>query len=63
MLMTGVKLYYAKHCRIEVGAYAQVHEEPDPTNDMGKNRTTGTIALESNDNLQGGICFLSLNTD
>ena len=61
-LITGVKLDYNKHCRIEVGAYAQVHEEPDPRNDTSKYRTTGAIALEANDNLQGGIRFLSLNT-
>ncbi len=53
-LITGVKLDYNKHCRIEVGAYAQVHEEPDPSNDTGKYRTTGAIALEHNDNMQGG---------
>ena len=61
-LITGVKLDYSKHCRIEVGAYAQVHEETDPTNDTAKYRTTGAIALEANDNLQGGVRFLSLNT-
>ena len=61
-LITGVKLDYNKHCRIEVGAYAQVHEEPDPSNRTDLYRTTGAIALESNDNLQGGCKFLSLNT-
>jgi hypothetical protein len=61
-LITGVKLDFNTQCRIEVGAYAQVHEEPNPTNDTEKYRTTGAIALEANDNLQGGYKFLSLTT-
>ena len=61
-LITGVKLDYAKHCRVEVGAYVQVHDEPHPTNNTDKERTTGAIALEHNGNLQGGYKFLSLTT-
>lgn len=61
-LITGVKLDFNKHCRVDVGAYVQTHDEPDPSNDTNTNRTTGAIALGSNDNLQGGYRFLSLTT-
>ena len=61
-LITGVKLDFTKHCRVDVGAYVQTHEEPDPTNYMDKVRTTGAIALGSTDNMQGGYKFLSLTT-
>ena len=61
-LITGVKLDCAKHCRVEVGSHVQVHEEPKPTNDTDQHRTTGAIASEANDNLQGGHKFLSLTT-
>jgi hypothetical protein len=60
-LLTGVKLDFNIHCRIEIGSYAQVHEEPDITNNLDE-RTTGGIALGSMDNLQGGYYFLSLKT-
>ena len=61
-LLTGVKMDYTRDCRIEVGAYAQVHDDIDPTNPTEKPRTTGAIALEHSGNLQGGYKFLSLNT-
>ena len=61
-LITGVKLDFNSHCKIEIGAYAQVHEENIPTNDTAQFRTTGAIALEHSDNLQGGYKFLSLTT-
>jgi hypothetical protein len=60
-LLTGVKLDFNIHCLIEIGSYAQVHEEPDITNNL-EERTTGGIALGSMDNLQGGYYFLSLKT-
>jgi Reverse transcriptase (RNA-dependent DNA polymerase) len=61
-LITGVKLDFTKHCRVEVGAYVQTHEENTIKNNIDKERTTGAIALEANDNLQGGYKFLSLST-
>jgi hypothetical protein len=61
MFMTGEKFDYNKHCRIEVGAYAQVHEEPHPLNSM-QPRTIGAIALGPARNLQGGYRFMNLNT-
>ena len=60
-LLTGVKLDYNTHCRIETGSYAQVHDEPNITN-SDTPRTTGAIAIGNMDNLQGGYYFLNLNT-
>ena len=51
---------YSVDCALEVGSYVQVHEEPDPSNTIDVNRTTG--ALERTSNLQGGYYFLSLDT-
>ena len=31
-LITGIKFDYTKHCKLPFGAYAQVHEEPLPSN-------------------------------
>jgi hypothetical protein len=50
-LMTGVKLDYHKDCQLEIGTYVQVHEEPSPSNDIEKYRTTGAIALERSKNV------------
>ena len=60
--MTGRKIDYSKHCKLEVGSYVQTHEKTQPRNDTNQMRTTGAIALESNDNDQGGYKFLSLTT-
>ena len=51
-IITGSKLDYNKHCLIELGQYAQVVEEPDPTNSI-KECTTGAIALGCAHNAQG----------
>jgi hypothetical protein len=58
-MVIGTSLDYAKHCKLEFGTYAQVHEEHD--NSMAT-RTTGAIALRPTGNAQGGYFFLSLNT-
>jgi hypothetical protein len=58
-LMTGQEINYSHHCRIETGAYAQVHEEH--TNNMAP-RTVGAIALRPTGNAQGTYYFFSLNT-
>ena len=50
---------YFKHCVLEYGAYAQVHEEHD--NSMAA-RTGGAIAMRPTGNVQGGYWFYSLNT-
>ena len=52
MIVGGTKIDFNKHCRIEFGQYAQVTEEPDPSNTMNE-RTTGAIALGCAGNTQG----------
>jgi hypothetical protein len=58
-IVTGLEADYNKHCRLEFGAYAQVHEEHDNTMQA---RTTGAIALRPTGNAQGGYYFYSLST-
>jgi hypothetical protein len=55
-IMTGQKFDYNKHCRVEIGAYAQVHEETNPKNSM-KPKTIGAIALGATGNIQGSYKF------
>ena len=43
-LITGVKFDYTKHCKLPFGAYAQVNEEPSPSN-IQNARTVGAICL------------------
>jgi hypothetical protein len=42
--MIWEKFDYNNNCKIEVGAYAQVHEKPKHLNSM-QHKTTGGIAL------------------
>jgi hypothetical protein len=58
-LITGLEIDYNKHCQLEYGAYAQVHEEHDNTM---ATRTTGAIAMRPTGNSQGGYYFYSLTT-
>ena len=58
-LITGMEIDYAKHCQLEYGDYAQVHEEHD--NSMAT-RTVGALAMRPTGNSQGGHWFYSLNT-
>ena len=58
-IVTGMSVDFAKHCQIEFGAYAQVHEDHDNTM---ATRTTGAIALRPTGNAQGGYYFMSLTT-
>jgi hypothetical protein len=55
-LIIGSSIDYHKHCRLEFGEYAQVHEEQD---NYMVTRTTGAIALHHTGNSQGGYYFLS----
>jgi len=59
--MTGKKLEHAKHCRIEVGAYAQVYLNKEKTNGMDECTTSGT-ALGFNNSIQGRCKFMSVST-
>jgi hypothetical protein len=58
-IIVGMTIDYAKHCRLEFGSYAQVHEDHDNSMDS---RTTGAIALRPTGNAQGGYYFMSLAT-
>jgi hypothetical protein len=58
-IVTGSHIDYNKHCRLEYGAYVQVHEEH---NNSMVTRTTGAIALRPTGNSQGGYYFYSLTT-
>ena len=53
-IITGQVIDFNKQCRLEYGAYAQVHEEHD--NSMTA-RTTGEISLRPTVNTQGGHFF------
>ena len=52
--ITGSTIDYTKHCNLQFGTYAQVHE---PHNNSLLPRTTGAIALRPSGNIQGGIFF------
>jgi hypothetical protein len=58
-IIAGLQLDYIKHCKLEFGAYTQVHEEH---NNSMNTRTTGAIALRPTGNTQGGYYFYSLTT-
>jgi Reverse transcriptase (RNA-dependent DNA polymerase) len=58
-IMTGTQLDYKHHCRIEYGAYAQMHE---PHSNNMESRTAGGIALRPSGNAQGGMYFMNLST-
>lgn len=58
-IVTGLSIDFHHHCRLEFGAYAQVHEDHD--NSMSP-RTTGALALRPTGNAQGSYHFFSLNT-
>jgi hypothetical protein len=58
-IVTGLGIYYTKHCRIEYGQYVQTHEKHD--NSMAT-RTVGALALRPTGNQQGGHYFYSLMT-
>jgi hypothetical protein len=61
-VLTGERFDYKLHCRIAFGAYAQVHDEPTPSNSQLA-RTSGAIAfLGPAGNMQGGYHFLHLNS-
>jgi len=58
-IMTGQKIQYDKHCKVEFRTYVQVHEKH---NNSMESRTSGAIALRPSRNEQGGHYFLSLHT-
>jgi hypothetical protein len=58
-IMTGQRITYDKHCKLEFGTYIQKHEKH---NNSMESRTSGAIALRLSGNEQGGHYFLSLHT-
>ena len=61
-IITGVKPNYNKDCKLEIGAYVQVHQEYNPTNRIDQPRTDGAIALEATGNIQGSSWFLNFSS-
>lgn len=62
MILTGTSVNFKAHYRMPFGGYAQVHEDPEHTNDVTYPRTQGCIYLGPSGNSQGGYKFLSLTT-
>ena len=58
-IMTGKRITYDKHCKLEFGTYVQTHKKHNNSMDS---RTSGAIALRPSGNEQGGHYFLSLHT-
>jgi len=58
-IMTGQRIIYDKHCKLEFGTYVQTHEKH---NNSMEPRTSGAIALRPSGNEQVGHYFLSLHT-
>ena len=52
---------YKSMCRLQFGAYCEVHDDPHPSNTM-VSRTTSAIALYPANNQQGGYYFMNVNT-
>ena len=58
-IITGKHAFYHKHCKVQPGEYAHVHESHD--NSMAP-RTVGAIAIGSTFNDEGGVAYFSLKT-
>jgi len=58
-IMTGQRITYNRHCKLEFVTYVQTHEKH---NNSKEPRTSGAIAQRPSGNEQGGHYFLSLHT-
>jgi len=58
-ILTGKHAFYDKHCKVQPGEYAHVHESHD--NGMPP-RTVGAIAIGSTFNDDGVVAYFSLKT-
>jgi len=58
MIATGSNINYNKHCKLQFGAYVQVHEQH---NNSMIPRISGAIALYPMGNVQGSYYILSLH--
>jgi len=61
LILGEQKIDYKILCQLPFGAYVQVHDDKDVTNNIDS-RTTGAINLEPIGNVQGTHKFLSLKT-
>jgi len=57
--MTGQRITYGKHCKVEFRTCIQAHEKH---NNSLEPRTSGSVAHRPSGNEQGGHYFLSLHT-
>eukprot|EP00980_Cylindrotheca_fusiformis_P022820 scaffold9805_cov88-Cylindrotheca_fusiformis.AAC.1 len=60
-ILTGLRHDVNIDLRVPIGAYCEVHDEPDPSN-TELERTTTAIALGATNNMSGSYRFLSLQT-
>ena len=60
--MTENTLDWKKSCKLQFGAYAQVHEDRNVTNKLGE-RTQGAIYLVPKGNVQGTYNFSPYGLD
>ena len=58
-IVTGSKIDFDKHCKLQFGVYVQVHKQD---NNSMMPRTSGAIALHPTGNAQGSYYFLSLHS-
>ena len=59
MIVTSSTIDQVKHCKLQFGAYVQVHEQHNNSMIL---RTSGAIALHPTGNAQGSYYFLSLHS-
>ena len=50
-IITGIKIDYNRHCKIQFGYYVQDHKENNPTNSIGF-RTIEVILIGQSSNIQ-----------
>ena len=60
-IITGMKMDFKKHCKLNFGKYIEVHDKPTPTNGM-KFCTRSCVALGPTGNLQDTYKFMDINT-
>ena len=60
-IVTGLQVDFNTYCKVLIGAYCEVHDEPTILN-TEKSRITPAIALNPTGNLQGSYHFMSLDT-
>jgi hypothetical protein len=60
-IVTGMKLDFTKHCKVQFGAYVEASFDDEITNTL-KERTHSCISLGTSGNVQGSIKCLDLET-